>query len=83
MACSVQFETQPADRFFELGLSYCSGEEAVQDLIQAHKWLNLAAIAGSEEARRLRAEISRDMSPAQIAVAQRLAREHIASQTIH
>jgi TPR repeat protein len=69
-------------RYFELGLSYCSGDPTAQNLVLAHKWLNLAAIAGSEEARMVRAEVARDMSPEQIATAQRLAREHL-KQTIH
>jgi hypothetical protein len=65
------------DALFELGLMYCSGREVDVDLIQAHKWFNLAAIRGNEEAKRYRLEISSEMSKAEIAEAQKLAREWI------
>jgi len=45
------------------------------DYVAAHKWFNLAALKGSEEAKSWRAQISREMMPSQIAEAQRLARE--------
>jgi uncharacterized protein len=45
------------------------------DLIAAHKWFNLAAIKGSSEAVRLRREIACQMSDAEIAAAQRGARD--------
>lgn len=64
----------PAEALFELGLRYCTGREVGQDLVQAHKWFNIAAMQGNTEARRHRAEISREMSPDQIAYAQREAR---------
>lgn len=65
------------DALFELGLMYCSGREVDVDLIQAHKWFNLAAMRGNEEAKRYRLEISSEMTKAQIAEAQRQAREWI------
>lgn len=60
---------------FELGLMYCSGREVDLDLIAAHKWFNLAAMRGNEEAKSYRLEIATEMSKAQIAEAQRQARE--------
>jgi hypothetical protein len=45
------------------------------DFVAAHKWFNLAALRGSNEAKGWRAQIAREMSAAQIAQAQRLARE--------
>ena len=45
------------------------------DYVAAHKWFNLAALSGSDEAKTWRAQISREMVPSQIAEAQRLARE--------
>ncbi len=63
------------DALFELGLMYCSGREVGVDLIQAHKWFNLAAVRGSEEAKSYRLELSSEMSKDQIAEAQRQARE--------
>ncbi|MEQ9642778.1 MAG: hypothetical protein RIM84_22330 [Alphaproteobacteria bacterium] len=60
---------------YHLGLLYSTGRGVPLDYISAHKWLNLAASKGDEEARRLRAELAHDMSPQEIAEAQRQARE--------
>jgi hypothetical protein len=54
---------------------YCSGREVDLDLVQAHKWFNLAALRGIEEAKRYRLEIANEMTKAEIAEAQRQARE--------
>ena len=65
-----------------LGLMYNNGQGVPQDYVQAHKWSNLAAarFAASETERRDKAVKLRDlvaakMTPAQIAEAQKLARE--------
>jgi uncharacterized protein len=63
------------DGLFELGLMHSAGREAALDLVTAHKWFNLAALRGNEEAKRYRMEIAREMSKAEIAEAQRQARE--------
>lgn len=63
------------DALFELGLMYCSGRDVNMSLVEAHKWFNLAAMRGNEEARRYRLEISCEMTRAEIAEAQRRARE--------
>jgi TPR repeat protein len=59
---------------FHLGMMYCLGREVEQDYVAAHKWLNIAALRGSIEARCHRREISRKMTAGQIAEAQRQAR---------
>lgn len=64
-----------ADTLFELGMMHCAGREAELDLVAAHKWFNLAALRGNAEARRYRMEIALEMTKAQIAEAQRQARE--------
>ena len=66
-----------ADALFELGIMYATGREVNTDLIVAHKFFNLAAMRGNDEAKRYRIEISREMDKRQIAEAQRLAREWI------
>jgi hypothetical protein len=73
----VEFAAQGGapDALFELGLMYCSGREVEMNLIEAHKWFNIAAMRGNDEARRYRLEISSEMSKAEIAEAQRQARE--------
>ena len=63
------------EAFLELGLQYSTGRGVEPDLVAAHKWFNLAALQGSAEARRYRSEIAREMSRAEIARAQREARE--------
>lgn len=64
-----------AESFFELGLSFATGRDVSTDLVAAHKWFNLAAMKGNHEAARYRQEIAAEMSGAQVAEAQRAARE--------
>ena len=64
-----------ADALYNLGLAYSTGQGVGVDFIAAHKWFNLAALRGVEEAKRWRAQISGEMNNNQIAEAQRLARE--------
>jgi TPR repeat protein len=64
-----------ADALYELGMAYSTGSGGVEvDLIEAHKWFNLAALNGSEAAMMCRADISDDMTAREIAEAQRQAR---------
>ena len=66
--------------YFDLGVAYSIGGGAVaSDLIEAHKWFNLAAVGGHEEAQMCRADIAEDMTAREIAEAQRRAREWIAA----
>jgi TPR repeat protein len=65
---------------FDLGVAYSTGSNGAEwDLIEAHKWFNLAAARGHKEAARCRAEIALDMTAREIAEAQRRAREFLAS----
>ena len=60
---------------YDLGIIYSSGAEGVDiDLIEAHKWFNIAAVSGSAEAQHCRAEIAEDMTAREIADAQKAAR---------
>ena len=62
--------------YFDLGVIFSTGGHRVAvDLIEAHKWFNLAAVAGHEEAACSRADISEEMTAREIAEAQRRARE--------
>lgn len=67
-------EPSAADTFFELGMMYSSGRSVPPNFITAHKWFNLAAANGNKDAVRLRREIAAEMSEAEIAAAQRAAR---------
>jgi len=60
---------------YELGLMYAAGRDGEEDLIAAHKWLNIAAFRGNETAKARREEIAEEMTTAQIAKALRSARE--------
>lgn len=73
----VEFAAQGGapDALFELGLMYCAGRDVALDLVQAHKWFNLAAVRGNADAKLYRQEISSEMTKAQVADAQRQARE--------
>ena len=69
-----------ADALYELGVAYSTGTGGTEvDLVEAHKWFNLAALNGSSEAQSCRAEISEEMSAREIAEAQRQARAWLAA----
>ena len=63
-----------ANALFILGTRYSTGRDVQHDLVAAHKWFNLAAMMGHEEARINRADLAREMSTADVAEAQRQAR---------
>ena len=62
-----------------LGHMYEGGNAVPQDYVQAHKWYNLAGANGLEDARENRDIVAKQMTPEQIAEAQRLAREWMES----
>ncbi len=68
-----------AEALFDLGLAYSTGRDVAQDLVDAHKWFNLAAMRGNDAAREYRSEIARELSSIEIAEAQRKAREWLQS----
>jgi TPR repeat protein len=74
-----EFETEAGkgrvEALYNLGLAYSTGQGVGVDYVAAHKWFNLAAMKGVNEARTWRAQLSREMSSGQIAEAQRQARE--------
>ncbi|MBV2148011.1 hypothetical protein KRZ98_06875 [Sphingobium sp. AS12] len=68
-----------AEACFDLGVAFsCGTGDMPIDLIEAHKWFNLAALGGSEEGQAMRAEIAEEMTAREIAEAQRQARAWIA-----
>ena len=69
-----------ADALYDLGMAYSTGGNGVNvDLIEAHKWFNLAALSDSEAAMMCRADISDDMNAREIAETQRQARAWLQS----
>jgi len=69
------FGEASADTFFQLGMMYSTGADVPADYVSAHKWFNLAAMRGNAEAARLRREVAEQMSEAEVAKAQRAARD--------
>ncbi|MEE4350092.1 MAG: SEL1-like repeat protein [Pacificimonas sp.] len=69
-----------ADALYELGVAYSAGCDGVGiDLIEAHKWFNLAALKGDDRAVEDRREVSADMTKDEIAAAQREARSFLSA----
>jgi len=69
-----------AEALYDLGVAYSTGSEGLEvDMIEAHKWFNLAALNGSEAAMACRSEISDEMTAREISEAQKEARSWLRS----
>ncbi|MFM5883780.1 MAG: hypothetical protein ACKOQ3_00355 [Novosphingobium sp.] len=79
-SCLAAAAAGDTSAYYDLGVAYSTGSHGVDcDLIEAHKWFNLAAVNGHGEAQMCRADISDEMTAREIAEAQRRAREWIAA----
>ena len=58
-----------------LGIAYDQGRGVPQDYVFAHMWFNLAAARSHPSAAEYRSKVGERMSPAQLAEAQKMARE--------
>lgn len=68
--------------YYDLGVAFSTGSDGAPcDLIEAHKWFNLAAVAGHDEAQLCRADIAEEMTAREIAEAQRRAREWLSASS--
>jgi uncharacterized protein len=73
-------EQGDVDALFELGVTFSTGRGGIAvDLVEAHKWFNLAAVSGSTRGQECRAEIAVEMTAREIAEAQRQARSWLGS----
>jgi uncharacterized protein len=79
MAACDAAEPADAESCFARGMNYSAGAGVAIDLIEAHKWFNIAAMCGHGDATRLRREIAEQMSDAEIGSAQRAARDWLKS----
>ncbi|MCZ4279802.1 hypothetical protein O4H49_03370 [Kiloniella laminariae] len=61
-----------------MGFMYLNGEGVTQDDVFTHMWWNIAGSAGDSDAVKDRGILERRMTAAQIAEAEKLARECIA-----
>ena len=79
LAAAIEGDTAAC---YDLGVAFSTGSHGVScDLIEAHKWFNLAAVGGHAEAQMCRADISDEMTGREIAEAQRRARQWLAEST--
>jgi len=77
--CLAQYEQGSLDALYDLGVAFSTGSHGtVCDMIEAHKWFNIAASKGHEEASWCRADVADEMTAREIAEAQRRAREWLA-----
>lgn len=63
---------------FELAMCYASGSGIDVDLVQAHRWFNVAAACGYRPALDWRHEIAAELNGREVAEAQKLARATLA-----
>jgi uncharacterized protein len=71
--------SSPED-YLDLGVRYSLGRGVDKSNVLAHMWFNIAALKGCMSARQYRHELAQEMSVAEIAEAQRQARNWL---TIH
>jgi TPR repeat protein len=76
----TSLEDDSSESLYELGMKYAAGNGVPIDFVAAHMWFNIAAMRGNSEAVRLRREVAEQMSDAEIAAAQRAARDWLAAR---
>ena len=64
-----------ADEFYQAGLACAAGLESEIDLIAAHKWFNLAAARGHDEAKVQRQEMAELLTSEEVKIALSAARD--------
>ena len=64
-----------ADAQYLVGGMYAAGQGVIRDWVFAHMWGNLAASNGNENGGKLREIAAKNMTPADLSTAQKLARE--------
>ena len=82
IAASCAVEPADAEGCFALGMNYSAGAGVPVDLIEAHKWFNIAASRGHADAARLRREVAEQMADAEIGCAQRAARAWLSAHPL-
>jgi len=75
LPCTGLTNEASAEDLCQLGLVYSTGLGVAEDYVAAHKWFNLAALRGSDDAKIYRKDLSDSMSSEEIAQAQKAARE--------
>ena len=76
----AEMDQADPESLFQLGTLFSTGAQGIEiDLIEAHKWFNLAALKGSSEAHLCRSALAGSISRAQMAEPRRPARAWIAA----
>ena len=79
-ACLAAAAAGDLSAYFDLGVAYSTGSPGAPiDLVEAHKWFNLTAVNGYDDAAQCRADVADEMTAREIAEAQRRAREWLAA----
>ena len=73
--CAILDASSNHEDLCQMGLIYSTGLGVEEDLVAAHKWFNLAALKGNDAAKEHRKAMADMMSSAEIAEAQKAARE--------
>src|SRR6476661_484640 len=73
--CGLAAEQGHGRAMFVIGRLYHTAHGVPHDLVRAHMWYNLATAHGYDDGKRWRDRVADEMSPSQIAEAQKLARE--------
>ena len=73
--CGLAADQGHGGAMFILGRLYHTAHGVAQDFVRAHMWYNLAAAHGYHNGKKWRDRLADDISPSQIAEAQKLARE--------
>ena len=63
---------------YNLGLMYYKGKDVPQNYVQAYKWFSIAGANGNKVGTSNRDILEKEMTPGQVAVAQKLTREWLA-----
>jgi TPR repeat protein len=70
------------DVLFHVGMMYLKGHGVPQDFVRAHMWFNLSAMGGSSMLADMRDDTAKQMTAAQVAEAQRMAKVCLAKKYI-
>ena len=75
-ACLGRYEQGNLDALYDLGVAFSTGSHGtVCDMIEAHKWFNIAGVNGNATGKKNADIIEKKMQPGQIISAIGLARE--------
>ena len=70
------------DVLFHVGMMYLKGHGVPQDFARAHMWFNLSATSGDSRLADIRDDTAKQMTAAQVAEAQRMAKACLAKKYI-